>query len=144
MTLSDRFAALAPSDRRLLVEAAALLAAVNAVLRLAGLTATRRVLAGLIALAVRIPVRGQDPARIAWAVTAVSRRWGMTCLGEALVTQAMFELRHSSATVRIGVRRGPAGELESHAWVECAGSDLPCQPSAGTYSPVLAFHRMRP
>lgn len=146
VTLPGRFVALAPSDRWLLLQAGVLLAAVRALLRIVGLTSNRWLFAALIALArrSRICSRPQNPARVAWAVAAVSRRVGVTCLGQALVTQTMLELRSWSAIVRIGVRRGAAGEFESHAWVECAGSILPGQPAAGAYAPLLAFHRMRP
>ena len=138
--------ALPPSDRRLLLKAALLLAMVKSLLRVAGLPAVRWLLGTLIALATprRVFVPAPSPARIAWAVAALSRRWRVTCLGQALVTQTMLELSGFQGTMRIGVRRNSAGEFESHAWVECSDGPFPGQPAAGTFSPLLAFPRVRP
>lgn len=138
--------ALPPSDRRLLMKAALLLAMVKGLLRVAGLAAVRWLLGTLITLVRprRAVVPVASSARIAWAVAAISRRWGVTCLGQALVTQTMLELNGSRGTIWIGVRRNAAGAFESHAWVECSDGLCPGQPAAGAFSPLLAFPRMRP
>ncbi len=112
--------ALAPADRRLLVEALSLIVALRAGLRLLPFTNVRRCVtrwAGFKA--------GSDcePGRIAWAVGAVgSRIPGTTCLVEALAADGMLRRRGHASTLKVGVRRGAALSIDAHAWVECSGT----------------------
>jgi hypothetical protein len=64
------------------------------------------------------------PARIVWALQALSRRLPgkNTCLVQALAAQAMLRRRGYASELRIGVSgRGPTGAIKAHAWVECDG-----------------------
>ena len=142
----QKLRALPASDRRLLLNAGLLLVVVKIALPIAGLPALRWLLGTLIARVAqcRFFTPGPDAARIGWAVSALARRGGVTCLGQALVTQTLLELRGSRATMWIGVRRTAAGGFESHAWIESVDGPLPGQPAPGTFSPLLAFPRMRP
>ncbi len=66
---------------------------------------------------------GLTPAKITWAVSAVSRRMlrNKPCLTQALVLLMMFRRRSYPATLRIGVVKNAKGGLEAHAWVESEG-----------------------
>nr|UXE46012.1 hypothetical protein Hi04_10k_c554_00011 [uncultured bacterium] len=64
------------------------------------------------------------PARIVWALQAVSRRLPgkNSCLVQALAAQAMLRQRGYASEFRIGVSgRDPTGAIKAHAWVECDG-----------------------
>jgi hypothetical protein len=64
--------------------------------------------------------------RISWAIDGVGRRlpWISTCLVRALAADLLLGGSGRSGRVRIGVRRGPTGSLESHAWFERDGRVL--------------------
>lgn len=63
--------------------------------------------------------------RIGWAVqTAASRApWHSTCLTQALAGSGMLRRRGIPATMSMGVAKAshPAGGIEAHAWLSCAG-----------------------
>lgn len=63
-------------------------------------------------------LRGSDE-RIIWAVEATGRRLGRfsTCLVRALVIETRLSSRAQPLSLAIGVKRGPSGVLQSHAWV---------------------------
>jgi hypothetical protein len=61
--------------------------------------------------------------KIAWAVSAVSRRVpDATCLTQALATQVLLGRQGYVSALRIGVAKDPKGRLEAHAWVESSGT----------------------
>lgn len=112
--------ALAPAERRLLVEAFSLIVAVRAGLRLLPFTTVRRCVSRWAALRARA---GCEPGKIAWAVGAVgSRIPGTTCLVEALAADSMLRRRGHASALKVGVRRGAALSIDAHAWVECSGT----------------------
>jgi hypothetical protein len=126
LTVWRRFRALRPGDRRLVIEAAVLLAVVRIGLSLIPFQTLRRVLdyyAGSRGGAVGSS--NEPTARVAWAVTSVARRWprATTCLIEALAADAMLRRRACASEIRFGVRppSGPASRLDAHAWVEQNG-----------------------
>lgn len=120
-----RFLALEAPERRLGVEATALLVFVCAALRLLPF----RTLCGLLngyAERLRRSSRGArfDADRIASAVRAVADRspFPITCLVRALVSDAMLRRSGFDSQLRIGVRlcgSRVTRSLEAHAWVEC-------------------------
>jgi hypothetical protein len=69
--------------------------------------------------------RGQHPAEPATVGRAVCRAARLvpraTCLSQALATIWLLAGRGHAASLRIGVKRGDAGELLAHAWVEHEG-----------------------
>lgn len=73
---------------------------------------------------------GSSPTLPRWAadsaavVDRVLRRWpmGETCLRRCLVLG--HRLRGLDPVLRIGVRRGPAGEFLAHSWLEIGGHSL--------------------
>lgn len=78
--------------------------------------------------------------RILWAVAAVSRRLvpGRPCLTQALAAQFLLRVRGAQSTVlRIGVARGPCGDVQAHAWLERDGTILlGGKESATLYQPL--------
>lgn len=107
-----RLAALPAADRALLVEAVALSMIAGPAL---SVTRTEAVIRAL--RAVPGHPADADPARIAWAVEAASRRVPAAdrCLPRALVAQAMLTRRGRHADVHLGVAR-PGGQFTAHAW----------------------------
>lgn len=66
----------------------------------------------------RMLLRGSD-ARIIWAVEATGRCLApfSTCLVRALVIETRLNSKEQPVSLAIGVKRGPSGSLQSHAWV---------------------------
>lgn len=120
-TLYRRYRSLAPSDRRLVLEATALIAVVGIGLRLLRYLTLRRILDRCSATR---SARHSDPQiidRVPWAVTAVSARMrSATCLVQALAGEVMLRRRGVDCVLRIGVRADRG--FEAHAWVECQGA----------------------
>jgi hypothetical protein len=63
---------------------------------------------------------------VVWAVDVASRYIpaSKNCLNRALTAKVLLARQGLSTHLRIGVRRGPAGELLAHAWVEAADGIL--------------------
>ena len=119
-----KWRALAPADRRLIVEAAWWFVVLRVALRLLPFAKVAR-------YAGRRHERSRaDPAvatgRIGWATAAVARRLAppRSCLAQALTAQVMLGRRGRPAEVRFGVRRDAAGGMDAHAWLECEGEVL--------------------
>ena len=117
-----RFFTLERGDRWLVVEAIVLIGLVQAGLRVLPFATLLR----LLAAAKRVRRRARTRhSRIAWAVDRAARLVpGRTCLTDALAADVMLCRRGCQSFLRIGVkpRRGGAGPLEAHAWVESDGS----------------------
>ena len=132
--LYRRYTSLDRSRRRLVVEAAALLALAWVGLRVLRFLTLRRAIDRYVigattavggassAPTVNTPTPVVDSIR--WAIGAAGRRlpWA-TCLVQALAADAMLRRRGIGAEIRFGVRMLPDGDLpiEGHAWVECEG-----------------------
>jgi len=125
------FVTASASDRRLLVEAAVLLALVRVGLQILAFPTLRGFLDRVTSrrggrVRPAAPGSATEPAnRVAWAVTAAARRvpGSMTCLSEALAAAAMLRRRGYAPHLRIGVQDpgNTSKPLEAHAWVECDG-----------------------
>lgn len=124
---------------------------------LAALCAAQVLLAAAVAL-VAVPVlraslwrwrtiaqRTVDPRdeRIGWLIEAVGRRLPgvSTCLVRALAAELFLADAAHPGRVVIGVRRSPAGELESHAWFEQGDRILVGASGAADYRPIVAFEQ---
>ena len=114
--------------RRLVLEAASLLALVWTGLRVLRVSTVRRILdhyAGSPATSHAGLPRANAIGPVGWAVTAVAARFpSATCLVQALTADAMLRRRGLASEVRIGVRVRNIGgvPVEGHAWVECEGT----------------------
>jgi hypothetical protein len=62
---------------------------------------------------------GRSEDRILWAIEAAGRRLprSSTCLVKVIVAELLPGSPQRPVFLTIGIRRGPAGALESHAWV---------------------------
>jgi hypothetical protein len=142
MTRLRKFLTLAPSDRRLLLQSAVLLAAVRLGLWLLPFRTLRRLL-GRVKTPTGMPGGGAAALdRVAWAVTKASRYVPeATCLTQALAAQIMLARLGVPARVRIGVARGENAELVAHAWVEGQGQIVVGGSNLERYTPLLALDR---
>jgi hypothetical protein len=127
IALYHRFTSLDRSDRRLVLEAASLMALVWTGLRLLRLSTLRRILDHYVGSPIARNIAQPHPAigPVRWAITAVAARFpSATCLVQALVADAILRRRGLTCELRIGVRvRGnTAVPFEAHAWVECDGA----------------------
>ena len=118
---------MSPTDRRLVTEAAALLCVARAGLWLLPLRTLRRALDWYGRRdPAPTPVPVVLPAKVAWAIAALSRRLPgpMTCLVQALAADTLLRRYGYAPDLRIGVRdqRDDSKPLEAHAWIECDGT----------------------
>jgi Transglutaminase-like superfamily len=128
----SRFIALDRSQRRLVIEAAALLALVGAAMSVGGFARSRPLLERCARnrKASRTSAPGEtfrtsiEPSTVAWAVTAAATRFPFwhTCLVKALVTDLMLRRRGMPSSIFVGVRRGQIESIDAHAWVESGGA----------------------
>ncbi len=123
MTRLGRFLRLPPADRRLLAEAAVVLAVTRLGLWLVPTWRLRRAM-------VRASRRVRSEAstshscaqRAGWAVTRASMYIPRaTCLPQALAVLFLLERRGYSPDLRIGLTRATETQVEGHAWVEHEG-----------------------
>ena len=128
IALYRKFTSLDRLDRRLVLEAAAVMAFVWTGLRLLRFPTLRRLLDRYAATSSPLHA-GTSPSRtigkVRWAITAVAVRIpSATCLVQALAADAILRRRGLAPELHIGVRaRATSGiPIEAHAWVECDGS----------------------
>jgi len=146
MTRLGKFVRLPSADRRLLVTAALMQAAI----RLGLAVLPYRKLRGLVDRLARTSARRQpaptaSPERIAWAVTQASRSVpGAACLTQALAAQLLLERRGHPARVRVGIGRSEDARLLAHAWVENEGRIVLGGPDVLRYTPLSALDPLAP
>ena len=116
-----RYAALASGDRRLLVEAIVLLAAIQACFRLSSVRNLRRMLSWYARVGARPMRPDMTVERVGWALAAAAARIPATCLVQALTADTLLQRRGFVSEVCLGVRKdgSPARSFEAHAWVQC-------------------------
>jgi hypothetical protein len=133
IALSRRFASLDRADRRLVIEAAFLMALVWTGLRLLPFPTLRHVLdryAGSPRLRARAALDAKRVAKetlqidkVRWAIAGVAARFrGLaTCLVQALAARAILRRRSIACELCFGVRvrRDSATPFQAHAWVTC-------------------------
>jgi hypothetical protein len=114
---------LSPTDRWLLLQAGALLAAATLAAAVLPFPRMRRLQDLVIAAADRAKSSGQaDEAAIIRAVTRASRCVpGAHCLPRSLAAQVLLAHYGYPTQLWIGATRSPAGELFAHAWLERHG-----------------------
>jgi hypothetical protein len=130
IALVRRFGSLNPLDRRLILEAAAVLMFVWMGLRLFHFPTLQRLLDFYATGADRANQYRAERfssmvTQVAWAVNAAAARVpaSTTCLVKALATNSMLRRRGLASELRVGVRECRSGTkpFEAHAWVECDG-----------------------
>ncbi len=122
----QKFFALSPEERRMLLAALGGLPLVAACLRLSGYARTRSWLALADAPSMpAAPDRRAEAERVARLV-GVAARHGLvkgSCLSRAILISRMLQRRGIAAEIRFGARADGA-LVEAHAWVEQDGQPL--------------------
>ena len=123
-----RFASFDRSQRRVLLEAAALMALAWLGLRLVRFGRAKGVFDCIVALTVaRAPVAPDESIEaVRRAIGSVAIRSRLaSCLVQALAADVMLRRRGVPAELRVGVRLARqgarSGAIEGHAWVDCGG-----------------------
>lgn len=126
--LCRRFALIDRSQRRVLVEAAALMALAWLGLRLVRFRKSKGIFDCVVALTVaRAPVAPDESIEaVRRAIGAIAIRSRLaSCLVQALAADAMLRRRRVASELRVGVRftrqGARSGAIEGHAWVDCGG-----------------------
>ena len=130
-----KFIRRSPVERRLLLEALAVVPLVRLALWLLPFRIVRRMVhVGLKPRPTSVPVE-----QIVWAVTAVASRVPRaTCLTQALAASVLLPRYGHDATPRVGVAKDDDGRLRAHAWLESGGATILGEPEPG------AFHALPP
>lgn len=67
----------------------------------------------------------EEGKRVAWAIAAAGRLVpANTCFVRALAARALLNRRGFSSELRVGIAKGPDGQLKGHAWLEKGGRIL--------------------
>lgn len=124
-------------DRRLLLEAATLQAAVRLALWFFPVRTLRRAITPQAT-----SHKPQPPvSHLAWAVNASARFIPRsTCLVRALAAQRLLARHGYPSTLHLGVAKSP--EFQAHAWLECQGAILIGAAAPGRYTPLAAPGRL--
>ena len=69
----------------------------------------------------RIRSSSESVEEIVWAIGVASRAIPASCLAQAIAGTILLASRGNSASLHLGVMRGPHESLGAHAWVECDG-----------------------
>jgi len=95
------------------------LAITQGALRFCRFQTVRRTLLGLARIGAGIRRRPVETGILIWAVGAAARRCPIrsTCLGEALVAEALLQRYGHKPVLCIGAKRRD-GRFEAHAWLE--------------------------
>jgi len=138
MTWLHKVSQLSLSERRLVISAALLCAAIRVGLLLMRLQTLRLALHRISQLTgAPKDLLDFDPEQISWAVAAASRFVpGSTCLTRALAAAVLLERRKYPAHLRIGFIRTPDCRLRGHAWVESEGRVVIGKGDLSGYTPL--------
>ena len=142
-----RFLRLPAAERRLLVKAALLLAAIRLGLAVLPFQTLRRLLAKVAEVPAGLQGTDRSSAdRITWAVEAAGRHLpgAGTCLTQALAAQVLLARRGYPALLHIGVVKGEAGQLEAHAWLESRGRIVIGGAELERFTPLVALEGEEP
>jgi hypothetical protein len=139
-----KFLGLAAGDRGLLLEAALLLLAARAALRLFPFRWIVRAVSRPPAIRQLDEIAAQALVRrVSWAVRAGARHGigRAVCFPQGIVAQVMLARRGISCTLHYGVAKSPQGELEAHVWVRAGACAVVGCESADRFTPLVSFPR---
>ena len=141
MTPLANFVRLSPAERRIVLSAAIRLVGFRLALTLLPFRWVRPLAErGRRPRSTARAEAGPGVEELAWAVRSASRRVPRaTCLVQALALQALLARYGHTSTLRIGVAKGDARELEAHAWLEREGSVLIGGAEAARFTPLPAL-----
>ncbi len=116
--------ALSATDRRAVLLAIVLLPLTRVSLRFLPVSSVKKALGDAASLLVNRTRTGDALRRVPWAVTTAGRHvpGGRHCLTKALVAKALLDAQGVPVRLRVGIRRGPDGTLQGHAWLDRDGS----------------------
>lgn len=131
-----RFAAMSPSERRLLMRAFGCVGAVRAGLWILPLRVVRAKIARF-----REPSRADSDSvnEIVRAVTTASRYIpGASCLTQALAAQALLARSNHQSRIEIGIAK-EGGLFAAHAWLVCGERIVLGGPDVTGFAPLTAW-----
>ncbi|HXD45248.1 MAG TPA: lasso peptide biosynthesis B2 protein [Pseudolabrys sp.] len=145
-----RFADVGGHRRVLLAEAALLLLAARAALKLLPFPKLAKRLGTAVAPGdmrlraahAQADARDVEIAReIGWAVTRASRHvpFDAVCLPQAIAARMMLKRRGVASVLHFGARAGRDRPLEAHAWLDAAGVEVTGYPVAESLAEVACF-----
>lgn len=141
MQLMRRFLRRSPGDQCLIAMGAGAAAVVQLLLRVAPYRDVDRALAGVGAVLATIrPLRTVAPERVIWAIDALGRTMGISCLPQALIGRVLFAAHGWTCEIRFGVKRPQEAALEAHAWLERNGDTLIGGAPLPLYEPLVKRH----
>lgn len=134
-----RLRALAPEERRALVQGWVLLAGLQVGLRILPF---KRLMRLLRADGLRAAARGPRPERLAFLVEVAARyQWpAPTCLVKSLAVYALLVRRGLDAGLVISARKKD-GRVDAHAWPEHMGRPLTDAAAGPGYEPLMRWRR---
>lgn len=119
----QKFLALSPAGRAIVLQSLLLLPAVAVLLRARGMARTTALLERIQRSAVRA-ADAPAPPEIARLVNAVGSLLRLQCLPRSMVLCHVLRQRGIAAELRLGVSKPAEGTLSAHAWVELDGQPL--------------------
>jgi hypothetical protein len=141
MQLMRRFLRRSPGDQCLIAMASGAAAVVQLLVQIAPYRYVDRTLAGVGGWLTAIrPLRAVAPGRLIWAVDAVSRTFGISCLPQALIGRLLLAAHGWTCEIRFGVQRPLEGGLQAHAWLERDGETLIGATPLPVYEPLVKRH----
>ena len=132
----QKYLALTPAGRAIILRSLLLLPMVAVVLRARGMARTTALLGRLGRRAKRDP-GALAPQEVARLVHATASILGARCLPRSLVLWHFLRHRGMSAEIRLGVSKLAYGNLSAHAWVELDG--LPLNDGADVFERYAAL-----
>lgn len=132
----NKWRALPPCDRRLLVEASSRMVLAWILLRMVPFAWLVRSLSPTKDAAVSLP----EIRKIRWAVESVARHspLPLVCLPQGFAAAWMLKARGAAPRMHFGVAHGDKG-FESHAWVEWNGVPVVGHRVAGRFTLMKTF-----
>ena len=144
-----RFAQIGVRQRALLIEAALLLLAARAALLAVPFPRLARRLGDFVPpsdpRAARSNERSEAQARLAeevsWAVTraAVHVPFDAVCLPQAMAARVMLKRRGIASVMHFGAAKGGDKPLDTHAWLDAAGTQVTGYPVAEKFAEIACF-----
>ena len=137
--LIRKFLGLPPKERKLLIRALLLVAAVRLGLWVIPFSRLQRLVLWMAAKPGRDRSETVSTEKLAWAIETASRYVPKaTCLTQAMAAKILFGIYGCESLLKIGVARGEGGRMLAHAWLESQGRTIVGVPEC-EYTPLLSI-----
>lgn len=144
MNRPRKFLRLPAAERRLLLEAALLLAMIKLGLKLLPFQTLKRLVDKFSGSSPGPPADPRSSVEmVVWAMEAAGRYVSGTCLTRALAAQVLLAQRGHPVLLHIGVAREEGEKFLAHAWLESAGRVVIGGNELERYTPLVALERER-